>query len=327
VTRTLPDPLHAAKPGPKETKVPADGKNAIWWNGKLVPYGEATTHVLSHVLHYGTGVFEGIRAYEQKSGTAVFRLREHVERLFHSAKCYRIPMPVTPEQVIEGCRQVVRENRLDECYLRPLAFLGHGQLGVFPRNCPTEVIVAAYPWGAYLGADALEKGIRCTVSSWTRLHHQMFPTTSKGSGQYMNSYLAVSDAKAKGFDEAILLDRQGNVSEGSGENIFVVSKGVIATPGLDASILPGITRDAVITLAREMGIPVEVRSITRAELTIADELFFTGTAAEVSAIREVDGYVIGSGKRGPVTERVQKAFFRCVRGEDPAHAAWLTPVA
>lgn len=310
----------------QEARVPADGRTAIWWNGRLVPYGEATTHVLSHVLHYGTGVFEGIRAYAQPRGVAIFRLREHVERLFHSAKCYRMPMPVDPEQVIEGCREVVRANGLSSCYLRPLAFLGHGQLGVFPKNCPTEVIVAAYPWGAYLGADALEKGVRCTVSSWTRLHHAMFPTTSKGSGQYMNSYLAVTEAKAKGYDEAILLDRHGNVAEGSGENLFVVKGGVLATPGTDSSILPGITRDTVFAIARDLSIPVEVRSVTRGELTGADELFFTGTAAEISAIREVDGYLIGSGRRGPVTERIQQAFYRAVRGEDPAHADWLTPV-
>jgi branched-chain amino acid aminotransferase len=306
--------------------VAGDGKTAIWWNGKFVPYADARTHVLSHVLHYGTGVFEGIRAYRTPTGVAVFRLKEHVDRLFHSAGCYRIPMPVTKEQVIEGCRAVVRENRLEECYIRPLAFLGHGNLGVYSRTNPTEVIVAAYPWGAYLGPDALEKGIRVTVSSWTRLHHASFPTTAKGSGQYLNSVLAVREARDKGFEEAVLLDRQGNVAEGSGENLFLVRDGVLATPGIDSSILPGITRDSVLRLAKEMGIPTEIRSISRGELIGADELFFTGTAAEVSPIREVDGYVVGAGRRGPVTERIQKAFFRAVHGEDPSKADWLTAV-
>jgi branched-chain amino acid aminotransferase len=291
--------------------VAADGKTSIWWNGRLVPYGEARTHVLSHALHYGT---------------SVFRLTEHVERLFASARAYKIPVPVTPEQVVEGCREVIRANGLASAYLRPLVFLGHGPLGVYAKNVPTEVIVAAMSWGAYLGADALEKGIRTTVSSWRRLHHAAFPTTAKGSGQYLNSTLAVREAKEKGFDEAILLDAAGNVSEGSGENLFLVVKGALVTPGLDASILPGITRDTVLTLAREMGLPVEVRTITRGELYAADEAFFTGTAAEITPIREVDAYVIGAGKRGPITQRLQEAFFKVVRGEDPRHAGWLTSV-
>jgi branched-chain amino acid aminotransferase len=306
--------------------VAGDGKTAIWWNGKMVPYADAKTHVLSHVLHYGTGVFEGIRAYRTPKGLAVFRLREHVDRLFHSAACYRMPMSLTREQVLEGCRQVVRENGLDECYIRPLVFLGHGSLGVYSRNNPTETIVAAYPWGAYLGPEALEKGIRVTVSSWTRLHHASFPTTAKGSGQYLNSVLAVREARDKGFEEAILLDRHGNVAEGSGENLFMIRDGVLSTPGIDSSILPGITRDSVMALARDAGLHVEVRSIARSELTGADEVFFTGTAAEVSPIREIDGYPIGAGKRGPLTERLQKAFFRAVRGEDPSKSHWLTPV-
>ena len=301
-----------------------DGKTSIWWNGKLVPYADAKTHVLSHALHYGTGVFEGIRAYKTPQGIAVFRLREHVDRLFASAKAYKIPMPVTAEQVFQGCREVVRANELGECYLRPLAFLGHGPLGVYAKGVPTEVIIAAYPWGAYLGPEALEKGIRTTISSWTRLHHASFPTTAKGSGQYLNSTLAVREAREKGFEEAILLDRNGNVSEGSGENIFLVTKGTLVTPGIDSSILPGITRDAVMTIAKEQGVPIEVRSITRGELYGADELFFTGTAAEVSPIREVDSYVIGAGKRGPITERIQAAYFRSVHGEDPTKQAWLT---
>ena len=304
----------------------ADGTKSIWWNGKLVPYADAKTHVLSHALHYGTGVFEGIRAYRTAQGLAIFRLKEHLERFLHSAKAYKIPMTHSVEALTEACRAVVKDNGLSECYLRPLAFVGHGPMGVYARANPTEVVIAAYPWGAYLGVDAVEKGIRVTVSSWTRLHHSSFPTTAKGSGQYLNSVLAVREAREKGFEEALLLDRNGNVAEGSGENLFMVKNGVLATPGIESSILPGITRDSVLTLAREMGVATEVRPITRGELIGADELFFTGTAAEVSPIREIDGYVIGKGSRGPITERVQKAFFAVVHGETPAKQAWLTPV-
>jgi branched-chain amino acid aminotransferase len=306
--------------------VAGDGKKSIWWNGKLVPFADAKTHVLTHCLHYGTGVFEGIRAYRTPKGLAVFRLKEHVDRLLYSAKAYKIPMTLSAAEVMEACRLVVRDNELDECYLRPLVFVGHGPLGVYARSNPTEVIVAAYPWGSYLGPDAIEKGIRTTVSSWTRLHHSMFPTSAKGSGQYLNSVLAVREAREKGFEEAILLDRNGNVAEGSGENIFLVRNGRLATPGIDSSILPGITRESVIELARDLGISTDVRKITRGELIGADELFFTGTAAEVTPIREVDGYVIGSGGRGPITKRLQDAFYGTVRGQDATKQAWLTLV-
>lgn len=303
-----------------------DGKKSIWWNGKLVPYAEAKVHVLAHALHYGTGVFEGIRAYRTPKGMAIFRLKEHIDRLYYSAKAYKIPMTIPYADVFEACRTVIRDNDLDECYVRPLVFVGHGPMGVYARANPTEVVVAAYPWGAYLGPDAVEKGIRTTVSSWTRLHHAMFPCSAKGSGQYLNSVLAVREAREKGFEEAILLDRNGNVAEGSGENIFLVRNGRLATPGIDSSILPGITRDSVIALAKDMGIETDVRSITRGELYGADELFFTGTAAEVSPIREVDNYTIGSGTRGPITTRLQAAFYDAVRGKNPSRAGWLTVV-
>ncbi len=303
-----------------------DGKKSIWWNGKLVPYADAKTHVLSHCLHYGTGVFEGIRAYRTAKGLAIFRLKEHVDRLLFSAKAYRIPMTTTAAEVSDACRLVVRDNDLDECYIRPLVFVGHGPMGVYARANPTEVVVAAYPWGAYLGADAVEKGIRVTVSSWTRLHHSMFPCSAKGSGQYLNSVLAVREAREKGFEEAILLDRNGNVAEGSGENVFLVKDGRLATPGIDSSILPGITRASVMALAKEMGIETDVRSVTRGELYGADELFFTGTAAEVSPIREVDGYSIGTGTRGPITKRLQEAFYDAVRGKNSSKHGWLALV-
>jgi branched-chain amino acid aminotransferase len=306
--------------------VAADGKTSIWWNGKLVPYADAKTHVLSHCLHYGTGVFEGIRAYDTPKGPAIFRLQEHVDRLFQSARAYKIPANTTPAAVFEGCRETIRANGLKACYIRPLMFLGHGPLGVYARNVPTETVIAAYPWGAYLGEGSLEKGIRTSISSWTRLHHSQFPTTAKGSGQYLNSCLAVREAKEKGFDEAILLDRSGNVAEGSGENLFVVKGGRLATPGIDSSILPGITRDAVMTIAADLGLSVEVRNVTRGELYAADELFFTGTAAEVTPIREVDQYTIGNGGRGPITEKIQAAFFRAVKGQEPRYERWLTLV-
>ena len=303
-----------------------DGKKSVWWNGKLVPYAEAKVHVLAHALHYGTDVFEEIRAYRTPKGLAIFRLKEHLDRLYYSAKAYKIPFELPYEQVFEGCRTVVRDNDLDECYLRPLVFVGHGPMGVYARSNPTEVVIAAYPWGAYLGQDAVEKGIRVTVSSWMRLHHSQFPTNAKGSGQYLNSVLAVRDAREKGFEEAILLDRNGNVAEGSGENVFLVKDGRLVTPGIDSSILPGITRASVMALAQDAGIPTDVRTVSRGELYAADELFFTGTAAEVSPIREVDSYAIGSGTRGPVTKRLQEAFYDAVRGKNPSKQGWLTLV-
>lgn len=299
----------------------------LWSDGEMVPFEEATTHVLSHALHYGSGVFEGIRAYRQKDGTlAVFRLREHMERMHNSARLYKLPLRWTVEQLCDAARRVVRDNALGDCYIRPLLFLGLGNIGVNPRECPSRTVIAAFPWGAYLGPEALEKGVRVTISSWTRLHHSMFPTQAKACGQYLNSLLATREAKEKGFEESILLDRGGNVSEGAGENVFVVSKGALRTPGLDSSILPGITRDSVLRIARDLGLPVAEAVITRGDLLGADEVFFTGTAAEVTPIREIDGYVLGAGRRGPVTERIQQVFFRAARGEEPRYGEWLTAI-
>jgi branched-chain amino acid aminotransferase len=303
-----------------------DGTKSIWWNGDLVPHGDAKVHVLTHAIHYGTGVFEGVRAYRGPEGLAVFRLREHIERLFGSAAAYKIEMPMSIDDVIEGCLAVVRDNELDECYLRPIAFIGFGPLGVYWRDNPTNVAVAAFPWGTYLGEEALEKGIRVTVSSWTRIHHAQFPTTAKGCGQYLNSVLAVREAHEKGFDEALLLDRHGNVAEGSGENLFVIKDGVLRTPGLDSSILPGITRATVMELAAELGYTVEVGNVTRGEVYAADEAFFTGTAAEVTPIHEVDGHVIGAGGRGPITNDIQSTYLGAVRGEQPGKDHWLARV-
>ena len=302
-------------------------KGVLWSDGEMVPFADATTHVLSHALHYGTGVFEGIRAYRQEDGsTAIFRLREHMERLHASARLYKIPLRWSVDDLAAGARRVVKENGLGDCYLRPLHFLGLGNLGVNPRECPSRTVMAAFPWGAYLGPEAIEKGVRATVSSWTRLHHSMVPTQAKACGQYLNSLLATREAKEKGFEEAILLDREGNVSEGAGENVFCVTGGALRTPGLDASILAGITRDSVMRSARDLGVPVAETTLSRGDLLQADEVFFTGTAAEVTPVREIDGYAIGPGKRGPVTERIQGVFFRAIRGGEPKYREWLTAV-
>jgi branched-chain amino acid aminotransferase len=301
-------------------------KGFLWSDGEMVPFAQATTHVLSHALHYGSGVFEGIRAYKGKDGVAVFRLREHLERMHNSARLYKIPLRWTVEQLSDGARRVVRDNGLGDCYLRPLLFLGLGNIGVNPRECPSRTVIAAFPWGAYLGPEALEKGVRVTISSWRRLHHSMFPTQAKACGQYLNSLLATREAKEKGFEEAILLDQAGNVSEGAGENVFLVAKGAIRTPSLDCSVLPGITRDSAIRIAHDLGIEVSEGHLTRGDLLAADEVFFTGTAAEVTPVREIDGYVIGAGRRGPVTEKIQQTFFRAVRGEEPRYREWLTAV-
>ncbi|MCK6480218.1 MAG: branched-chain amino acid transaminase [Planctomycetaceae bacterium] len=302
-------------------------KGVLWVDGEMVPFADATTHVLSHGLHYGSGVFEGIRSYRQKDGSAaVFRLREHAERLVASAKAYKIPLSHPVEALMEACRLVLRENGLGDAYIRPVSFAGLGSLGVGSRDCPTVTAVAAFPWGPYLGPEALEKGVRATISSWTRLHHSMFPTAAKGCGQYLNSMLATREAKEKGFEEAILLDRDGKVSEGAGENIFTVRGGALRTPGREDSILAGITRDSVLRIARDLGLPAVEGSLTRQDLYAADEVFFTGTAAEVTPVREIDGYSIGIGRRGPITERIQSVFFRAVRGEDPRYREWLTAV-
>ncbi len=302
-------------------------KGVLWVDGEMVPFADATTHVLSHALHYGSGVFEGIRAYRQGDGSAaVFRLRDHVERLHASARAYKIPLPHPVEVLSEAVRRVLRENGLGDAYIRPLAYLGLSSLGVGSRDCPTSTAVAAFPWGPYLGPEALEKGVRATVSSWTRLHHSMFPTSAKGCGQYLNSMLATREAKEKGFEEAILLDRDGLVSEGAGENLFVVRGGALRTPGREHSILPGITRDSVLRIARDLGFPAAEGAVTRDELYGADEAFFTGTAAEVTPVREIDGYIVGAGRRGPITGRIQETFFRAVRGAEPRYREWLAGV-
>jgi branched-chain amino acid aminotransferase len=303
----------------------ADRDGFIWYDGKLVPWRDATTHVLTHSLHYGLSVFEGVRAYKTVSGTAIFRLKEHTDRLFASAHIYRMPMPYDKATLIEAHKEVVRANKLESCYLRPIAFYGSEKMGVSPRGAMTHVAIAAWPWGAYLGEEGLEKGIRVKTSSYSRHHVNVNMARAKFAGTYPNSILANMEATEDGYDEALLLDVDGFVAEGAGENLFMVKDGVIYEPEI-ASALMGITRSTVITLAAELGYKVIAKRLTRDDIYIADEAFFTGTAAEVTPIRELDNRTIGAGSRGPITEKLQSLFFDVVNGKVPAHADWLSPV-
>ena len=304
----------------------ADRDGYIWYDGKLVPWRNATTHVLTHSLHYGLAVFEGVRAYNTVKGTAIFRLREHTQRLLNSAHIYLMKIPYSIEQLMEAQKEVVRANKLESCYLRPIAFYGSEKMGVSPKGNTVHVAVAAWPWGAYLGADAIEKGIRVKTSSYMRHHVNVSMTRAKYSGTYANSILANLEATEHGYDEGLLLDVDGFVAEGSGENLFMVKDGKIYEPELNSALI-GITRESIITIARDMGYSVSNKRITRDDLYIADEAFFTGTAAEVTPIRELDGRTIGSGQRGPITARLQAAFFDVVNGKSQKYANWLTPVA
>jgi branched-chain amino acid aminotransferase len=298
----------------------------IWMNGSFVKWDDAKVHVLTHSLHYATAVFEGIRCYKADRGPAVFRLQEHVERLFNSAHIYQLEVPYTREEVAEAIRETIRENKIDACYIRPLIHIGYGAMGVYPKDNPVEVSIAVWPWGSYLGEEALQKGIRVRVSSFIRPHVNAALVRSKTTANYANSLLAKREALQDGYDEAMLLDTEGYVAEGSGENVFIVRKGVIKTPPLTA-ILEGITRDAILQLAMERGMRLEEERFTRDELYIADEAFFTGTAAEITPIREVDNRTIGKGKPGPVTQELQSAFFDIVHGRDSRHGDWLTYVS
>ena len=303
----------------------ADRDGLIWFDGKMVDWRSANIHVLTHSLHYGMGVFEGLRAYNTVHGTAIFRLSEHTRRFFNSAKIFQMEIPFSQETMIEAQRAVVRENKLESCYIRPIAWVGSEKLGVSKLGNRIHVAVAAWPWGAYLGEDGLAKGIRVKTSSYTRHHVNVSMVRAKASGYYINSILANAEVTAHGYDEALLLDTEGYVSEGAGENVFMVRDEVLYTPDL-ASCLDGITRNAVITMAQDIGIPVKEKRITRDEMYCADELFFTGTAAEVTPIRELDDRCIGAGSRGPITERLQHMFFDAVNGRAEAYAHWLTAV-
>ncbi len=301
--------------------------DTIWQNGEFVDWGDATTHVLTHGLHYGTGIFEGARAYDTEQGSAIFRWEEHLDRLFASAKPYEMDIPHTREELTDATLELLRRQELKSAYIRPIAYYGYDSLGVSPRDCPTDVAIACWPWGAYLGEDALENGIEVMVSSWRKHASSQIPTNAKTTGLYVNSLLAGEEARRNGYAEAIVLNKEGQVAEGPGENIFLVRDGEIFTPGLSQSILDGITRDTVITLAEERGYTVHDQAvISRGELNTADELFFTGSAAEVTPIRKVDNVVIGEGTRGPVTEELQSAFFDLVERRTDAHDEWFTYV-
>ena len=299
----------------------------IWFNGEMVPWEKATVHVMTHALHYGSSVFEGIRAYETPQGAAIFRLREHIRRLFDSCRIYRMDPPFTPDQVFEACRAEVRENGLKNAYIRPLVRRGYGEMGLNPLRSPVEVMVAAMEWGAYLGAEGLEHGVDVHVSSWQRFAPNTLPAMAKAGGNYLSSQLIVMEAARNGYAEGIALDVHGWLSEGSGENLFLIRDGIIYTPPVTAALLPGITRDAVITLAQQLGYEVREQNLPREMLYLADELFFTGTAAEVTPIRSVDKLPVGSGKRGPITTAIQKAFFGLFSGETEDRWGWLTPAA
>jgi len=298
----------------------------VWSNGSLIPWDEATVHVSAHVLHYGSSVFEGIRAYATPDGPSVFRLDAHVERLFNSCKIFRMEIPYTRQEIKNAILDTVRANGHKSCYIRPLVFRGTGALGVEPRNCSVETIILTMEWGAYLGPEAIELGVDVGVSSWRRMAPDTFPAMAKIGGQYVNSQFAKMEARDRGFVENIVLDVNGYVSEGSGENLFLISRGIIHTPPLWASILEGITRQCAIQLIEDQGYPFKEQVIAREWLYTADELFFTGTAAEITPIRSVDGIQVGEGRRGPITESLQEAFFGITSGQAEDRHGWLTPV-
>src|SRR6201988_897409 len=304
----------------------ADRDGKIWMDGELVEWRDARIHVLTHTLHYGCGAFEGVRAYNTVDGTAIFRLREHTERLFNSAKILRMKIPFSFDQVVDAQKEVVRANKLESCYLRPLTWIGSEKLGVSPKGNKIHLMIAAWAWGAYLGDEGLKRGIRVKTSSYTRHHVNITMTQAKAVSNYSNSILANMEALDDGYDEALLLDSSGFVSEGAGENVFVIKDGVVYTPDLSAGALNGITRNTTMHICKDLGIEVVQKRITRDEIYIADECFFTGTAAEVTPIRELDGRSIGEGKAGPVTRAIQKAFFDVVSGKDEKRRHWLTPV-
>jgi branched-chain amino acid aminotransferase len=301
-----------------------DGK--IWIDGRLVDWRDANIHVLTHTLHYGCGAFEGVRAYNAQGGSAIFRLREHTERLFNSAKILRMRIPYSIDDVMHAQREVVRANRLDSCYIRPLTWIGSEKLGVSPKGNTIHLMIAAWAWGAYLGEEGLKRGIRVKTSSYTRHHVNITMTQAKAVSNYTNSILANMEATEDGYDEALLLDASGFVSEGAGENLFVVKAGVVYTPDLSAGALNGITRNTVLHICQDLGLKLVEKRITRDEVYIADEAFFTGTAAEVTPIRELDRIEIGAGSRGPITEKIQAAFFDIVNGRNPKYLEWLDRV-
>lgn len=301
-----------------------DETGKIWFDGEFVDWKDANIHVLSHVVHYGSSVFEGIRSYDTKKGSAVFRLEEHVMRLFNSGKIYRMNIPYTVEEICKVILETIKVNKLKDCYIRPVVFRGYKELGVYPLKCPIHTIIAVWKWGKYLGEDAIENGVDLGVSTWRRMAPNTLPNMAKAGANYMNSQLAKMESVINGFDEAIMLDYQGNVSEGSGENIFLVKDNILYTPHSSLSLLSGITRDSVITLANDLEITVKEESIPREMLYLADEIFLTGTAAEITPVRSVDKITIGEGKRGEITALLQEKFFNIVEGDAPDNQNWLT---
>ncbi len=306
--------------------MPFEEVKKIWMNGRMVDFADAKIHVLTHALHYGSGMFEGIRCYETENGSAIFRLHDHIRRLYDSCKIYRMQVPVAMADFEKACIEVVRANEFADCYLRPLIYRGFHSLGVYPGKCPVDISIAAWKWGKYLGAEAIEQGVDVRVASWSRMAPNTFPAMAKSTANYMNSILIREEAAADGYTEGIALDVNGYVCEGSGENVFLVRDKKITTPPLGASVLPGITRDSVITIARDMGFEVIETLVPRESLYIADEVFFTGTAAEVTPIRSIDRITIGSGTRGPITEKIQAEYFAYIGGRIPDRYNWLTPV-
>lgn len=307
-------------------KSPFEGIRYVWMNGRLVDFEQATVHVMAHALHYGSGLFEGIRCYQTAAGPAIFRLQEHLKRLENSCKVYRMEIPYTREQMTQACFDAVRSNGLEECYIRPIVFRGFGTVGINPLKSPVEVAIAVWPWGRYLGDDAIEKGVDACVSSWRRSGMGSSPALAKATANYLNSQLIKMEAIANGYAEGIALDSNGSVSEGSGENIFLVQDGQLYTPPVSSSILPGITRHSVLTLAEESGLEVRRVAIPRGMLYTCDEAFFTGTAVEITPIRSVDRVTIGDGTPGPVTRRLIAEFLAITRGEQADRFGWLTPV-
>jgi branched-chain amino acid aminotransferase len=306
--------------------MPYEDVKKIWMNGRLVDFADAKIHAFSHVFHYGSGMFEGARLYKTKHGSAAFRLDDHIKRLYDSCKVYRMEIPYTPAQLREAIFETIRANGFEECYIRPLVYRGMGALGVNPFGSSVDVLIAVWRWGKYLGPEAVEKGVDVCVSSWNRMAPNTFPAMAKATGNYLNSQLIKMEAITNGFAEGIALDGMGRISEGSGENVFLVSDGKILTPPLTGSILHGITRESVITLAKDAGYTIVEQPMAREMLYIADEVFFTGTAVEITPVRSVDRIPVGAGKRGPVTERLQKDFFALVRGDAEDRYGWLTPL-
>lgn len=306
--------------------MPFEDVKKVWMNGRMVDFADAKVHAFTHALHYGSALFEGIRCYKTEQGAAIFRLHDHIRRLYDSAKIYRFEVPVSMQEFEQACVDIIVANEFEECYLRPLVYRGFHTLGVHPAKCPVDVLIGAWKWGKYLGDDAIENGVDVCVSSWSRMAPNTFPAMAKATANYMNSILIRSEAGIDGYAEGIALDVSGTVSEGSGENIFVVRDGKVQTPPLGASILPGITRDSVFRIAKELGYEVQETLIPREALYIADEVFFSGTAVEVTPVRSIDRITIGSGRRGPITERIQKHFFDYVAGKMEDRYSWLTPV-